>query len=105
MSFAARLEAELEQFKRDGVYKRLNYLDSPQAAKATMEGRGEVVILSSNNYLGLCDTPEVVAAGEQALDRYGAGTGSVRFICGTFTIPPELEAALAPLVGGQSPLS
>ncbi len=105
MSFAARLEAELEQFKRDGVYKRLNYLDSPQAAKATMEGRGEVVILSSNNYLGLCDTPEVVAAGKQALDRYGAGTGSVRFICGTFTIHRELEAALAQLVGCESALS
>src|SRR3989442_136627 len=105
MSFAARLEAELEQLKRDGVYKRLNYLDSPQAAKATMEGRGEVVILSSNNYLGLCDTPEVVAAGKQALDRYGAGTGSVRFICGTFTIHRELEAALARLVGCESALS
>src|SRR5712691_1105144 len=105
MSFAARLEAELEQFKRDGVYKRLNYLDSPQAAKATMEGRGEVVILSSNNYLGLCNLPEVVAAGKQALDRYGAGTGSVRFICGTFTIHRELEAALAQLVGCESALS
>src|SRR5712692_2205941 len=105
MSFAARLEAELEQFKRDGVYKRLNYLDSPQAAKATMEGRGEVVILSSNNYLGLCDTPEVVAAGKQALDRYGAGTGSVLFICGTFTVHRELEAALARLVGCESALS
>ena len=44
---------ELEQFIRDGVYKRLNYLDSPQAARVRMEGRGEVIILSSNNYLGL----------------------------------------------------
>src|SRR3989442_14511579 len=102
MSFAARLEAELEQFKRDGVYKRLNYLDSPQAAKATMEGRGEVVILSSNNYLGLCDTPEVVAAGEQALDRYGAGTGSGSFICRTLTIHPGLQAPPPRLVGCES---
>jgi len=105
MSFAARLQAELEQFKREGVYKRLNYLDSPQGPRVRMEGRGEVVILSSNNYLGLCNTPEVVAAVKAALDRYGAGTGSVRFICGTFTIHRELEAALARLVGCEASLT
>jgi glycine C-acetyltransferase len=104
-SFVTRLEAELEQFKKDGVYKRLNHLDSPQASRVTMEGRGEVVILSSNNYLGLCDVPDVVAAGKAALDRWGAGTGSVRFICGTFTIHRELEAALARFVGCDSALS
>src|SRR5256884_10009847 len=105
MSFTARLETELAQFKKEGVYKRLNYLDAPQGARTIMEGRGEVVILSSNNYLGLCSVPEVVAAGKAALDRYGAGTGSVRFICGTFTIHRELEAALARLVGCESSLS
>ena len=105
MSFAASLQAELDQFRADGVYKRLNYLDSPQGPRARMEGHGEVVILSSNNYLGLCNTPEVVAAGKAALDRFGAGTGSVRFICGTFTIHRELEAALARLVGCESSLT
>jgi glycine C-acetyltransferase len=103
--FAASLETELEQFKRDGVYKRLNYLEGPQGPRTRMEGRGEVVILSSNNYLGLCNEPEVVAAGHAALDRYGAGTGSVRFICGTFSIHRELEAALARLVGCESSLT
>ena len=105
MSFAGRLETELAQFKREGVYKRLNYLDSPQAARVRMEGRGEVVILSSNNYLGLCNVPDVVQAGKDALDRFGAGTGSVRFICGTFTVHRELEAALAKFVGCESSLS
>ena len=105
MSFAASLQSELDQFKRDGVYKRLNYLEAPQGARSRMAGRGEVVILSSNNYLGLCNEPEVVAAGKAALDRYGAGTGSVRFICGTFTIHRDLEAALARLVGCESSLS
>ena len=105
MSFAARLEAELEQFKRDGVYKRLNYLEGPQAARARMQGHGEVVILSSNNYLGLCNEPDVVAAGKRALDQFGAGTGSVRFICGTFTIHRELEQALAGFVGCESSLT
>jgi glycine C-acetyltransferase len=105
MSLAGSLQTELEQFKRDGVYKRLNHLEGPQGARTRMEGRGEVVILSSNNYLGLCNEPEVVAAGKAALDQFGAGTGSVRFICGTFTIHRELEAALARLVGCESALS
>jgi glycine C-acetyltransferase len=105
MSFVGQLETELAQFKRDGVYKRLNYLDSPQAARVTMEGRGEVVILSSNNYLGLCNVPDVVQAGQEALDRWGAGTGSVRFICGTFTVHRDLEAALAKFVGCEASLS
>jgi len=100
-----RIHAELARFKADGVYKRLNYLASPQAARVEMEGRGSVIILSSNNYLGLSNEPAVVAAGKAALDRYGAGTGSVRFICGTFSIHRELEAACARLVGTASALS
>ncbi|HKT59054.1 MAG TPA: glycine C-acetyltransferase [Gemmatimonadales bacterium] len=103
--FEHRLEAELEQFIRDGVYKRLNYLDSPQAARVRMEGRGDVIILSSNNYLGLSNQPEVIAAGKAALDRWGAGTASVRFICGTFTVHRALEAACARLVGTSASLS
>jgi glycine C-acetyltransferase len=100
-----RLEEALEGFVRDGVYKRLNYLDSPQAPRVVMEGRGEVIILSSNNYLGLSNQPEVVAAGKAALDRYGAGTASVRFICGTFTIHRALEHACARLVGTPASLT
>ena len=105
MSLAARLDAELARFRRDGVYKRLNYLEAPQAARTKMEGRGDVVILSSNNYLGLCNEPDVVAGGKRALDQFGAGTGSVRFICGTFAIHRELEQALARFVGCESALS
>lgn len=104
-SLDQRLRQELDQFQRDGVYKRLNYLEGPQAPRARMEGRGEIIILSSNNYLGLSNEPEVIAAGHEGLDRYGAGTASVRFICGTFTIHRELEAALARLVGCESSLS
>jgi glycine C-acetyltransferase len=100
-----RIEPDLEQFIKDGTYKRLNFLDSPQAARARMEGRGEVIILSSNNYLGLANEPSVVAAGKAALDRFGAGTASVRFICGTFTIHRALEAACARLVGTPASLS
>jgi glycine C-acetyltransferase len=100
-----RIEPELERFIHEGTYKRLNFLDSPQAARVTMAGRGEVIILSSNNYLGLSNEPVVVAAGKQALDRYGAGTASVRFICGTFTIHRVLEEACARLVDTPASLS
>jgi glycine C-acetyltransferase len=100
-----RLRAELDQFRADGVYKRLNHLASPQAPRVRMEGRGEVIILSSNNYLGLSNHPTVVAGGRAALDRFGAGTASVRFICGTFTVHRELEEALAELAGTEAALS
>jgi glycine C-acetyltransferase len=105
MSFIAQLQDELAGFKKDGVYKRLNYLDSPQDPRVKMEGRGEVVILSSNNYLGLCDVPDVVQAGKTALDRWGAGAASVRFICGTFTVHRQLEEALARFVDCESSLT
>ena len=104
-SLESRLQAELAQFKLDGIYKRLLYLDSPQAPRVRMEGRGEVIVLSSNNYLGLCDEPELIAAGKKALDRYGIGTASVRFICGTFTVHRALETACARLVGTAQALS
>lgn len=99
------MKAQIAQLKRDKVYKRLNYLDSPQSARVKMEGRGDVLIFSSNNYLGLCDERSVVQAGIDGLERFGAGTGSVRFICGTFTIHRDLESAIANLVGTEASLS
>lgn len=103
--FQSSLEARIQQLRDERVYKQLNYLDSPQAARVQMEGRGEVLILSSNNYLGLCAEPAVVEAGIDGLRRFGAGTGSVRFICGTFTVHRELEVALARFVGTEASLS
>ena len=105
MSFMGQLQDELVEFKKEGIYKRLNYLDSPQGPRVKMEGHGDVVILSSNNYLGLSAAPDVVAAGKDALDHWGAGTGSVRFICGTFTVHRDLENALARFVGCESSLT
>ena len=101
----ADLNATIEKLKADKVYKRLNFLASPQAARVQMEGHGEVVILSSNNYLGLSNDPQVVAAGIDGLRKYGAGTASVRFICGTFEIHRELEQAIADLVGTEASMS
>ena len=104
-NFASQLDAQIAQLKADKVYKRLNFLESPQAARVRMEGRGEVLILSSNNYLGLSAEPAVVDAGIAGLRKYGAGTGSVRFICGTFTVHRELEDALARFVGTEASMS
>ena len=103
--FNTELAGVLEQLRAERVYKRLNYIDSPQSSHVQMEGRGDVLILSSNNYLGLSDEPSVIDAGHEALDKYGAGTGSVRFICGTFTIHRQLEQALARFVGTESSMS
>jgi glycine C-acetyltransferase len=104
-AFTKSLEGSVAQLKADGVYKRLNYLASPQSARVQMEGRGEVLILSSNNYLGLSNEPSVVQAGIDGLREFGAGTGSVRFICGTFTVHRALEAALARFVGTPASMS
>ena len=104
-NFDSELQAAIEKLRQDRVYKRLNYLASPQGARVQMEGRGEVLILSSNNYLGLCNDPAVVAAGIDGLKKFGAGTGSVRFICGTFTIHRDLERAIADFVGTEASLS
>lgn len=103
--FVSACDAEIAQLKADRVYKQLNHLESPQGARVRMEGRGEVIVLSSNNYLGLANHPAVVQAGIDALHRYGAGTASVRFICGTFTVHRELETELASLVGTPAALS
>ena len=104
-NFTKQLHDRLEQLKADKVYKRLNYLDSPQSARVIMEGRGEILILSSNNYLGLSDEPSVIQAGIDGLEKWGAGTASVRFICGTYTVHRDLEAALAGFVGCEASLS
>lgn len=104
-NFVSDLASRISKLKDERVYKTLNHLDSPQSAHVRMEGRGDVLILSSNNYLGLCDEPTVVQAGIDGLTKYGAGTGSVRFICGTFTVHRELETALAHFVGTESSMS
>jgi glycine C-acetyltransferase len=104
-AFVSQLQSGLDELAAKGTLKKLNFLASPQSARVRMEGRGEVLILSSNNYLGLCDQREVVDAGIAALHEFGAGTASVRFICGTFTVHRELELALARFVGTEASMS
>jgi glycine C-acetyltransferase len=92
------LNADLEAMKAAGTLKSFRHITSPMDTEVTMaEKRGRILVLSSNNYLGLADHPEVVAAAKAALDELGAGTASVRFICGTFAIHEEIEHSLARL--------
>jgi glycine C-acetyltransferase len=100
-----QLTAELDQLKAAGTYKRFNTLTSPMDAVVRMDGRGEVLVLSSNNYLGLANHPEVIQAGIEGLEKYGAGTGSVRFICGTFAPHVSLERAIAAFSGTEAALT
>ncbi|HXR12357.1 MAG TPA: aminotransferase class I/II-fold pyridoxal phosphate-dependent enzyme, partial [Gaiellaceae bacterium] len=96
---------ELAALRDAGTYKRFNTLESPQGPVVRMAGRGEVIVLSSNNYLGLADHPDVVRAGIDGLERYGAGTASVRFICGTFEPHLLLERDLAELSATEAALT
>ncbi|HEU5479493.1 MAG TPA: glycine C-acetyltransferase [Candidatus Tumulicola sp.] len=104
-AFEEKLRGDLENLKRAGTYKHLRHITTPMAPEVHMEEAGDVIVLSSNNYLGLSDQPEVVEAGKRGLDRYGAGTASVRFICGTFDIHRTLEERIANFLGTEAALS
>src|SRR5438477_454180 len=99
------LAEELSAMRGRGTFKTFRYIESPMDTEVEMEGRGKVLVLSSNNYLGLADHPEVINAGQDALATYGAGTASVRFICGTFSIHRQIEEALAKLHRTESALT
>lgn len=88
------LQTELDEMKQQGVFRKLVALESDQGSKVTINGK-EVVQLSSNNYLGLTNHPRMKAAAIEAVEQYGAGTGSVRTIAGTFTMHEQLETKLA----------
>ncbi|HLF67512.1 MAG TPA: glycine C-acetyltransferase, partial [Gammaproteobacteria bacterium] len=89
------LERELAELKKQGLYKAERYIKSPQSAKITVEPDKHVLNFCANNYLGLADNAELISAAQQALEHYGFGMASVRFICGTQTIHKQLEKAIS----------
>lgn len=93
-SFYNRLDTELEQIREQGLYKKERIIRSIQAAEIESEGK-KVINLCANNYLGLAGDPRLVDEAQKALETYGFGMASVRFICGTQTIHKELEDALS----------
>ena len=90
----AFLEAEIDELKAKGVYRRLRVVESEQKSRCVIDGR-DVITLSSNNYLGLNTHPRLRRAAVDAVERFGAGSGAVRTIAGTMSLHEELEAKLA----------
>ncbi|WP_228973722.1 glycine C-acetyltransferase [Streptomyces sp. DH12] len=98
------LRASLDEIRDAGLYKPERVIGTPQSASVAVTAggaAGEVLNFCANNYLGLADHPEVVAAAKEALDRWGYGMASVRFICGTQEIHKELEGRLSAFLGQE----
>ena len=97
--FLNRIQAELDQIEGDGLYKRERAITTPQRVEIKTRAGKEVLNFCANNYLGLADPPDIIAAARQALDDYGFGLASVRFICGTQDLHQALEAKIAEFFG------
>jgi len=103
--FDQRTRQLLDELEQTGQTKVFYNITGPMGPVVPIEGLGEVLVLCSNNYLSLADHPEVIAAGLEGLKQYGAGTASVRFICGTLGCHRELEETIARFVGTEAALS
>ena len=98
-SFQQHLTRQLDDIRAAGTFKGERVLSTPQSSHVGAAGRADVLNMCANNYLGLADHPEVVAAAHEALDRWGYGLASVRFICGTQQPHKELERKLSEFLG------
>ena len=105
VDFQRRSRELLSSLTDSRQLKEFYYLQGELGPTAQIEGVGEVIVLCSNNYLGLASHPEVVAAGIEGLNTYGAGTSSVRFICGSLACHQQLEATISRFVGTAAALS
>ncbi|HYH60790.1 MAG TPA: aminotransferase class I/II-fold pyridoxal phosphate-dependent enzyme [Solirubrobacterales bacterium] len=105
MTLDAQLSADLDAMDEAGTRKSIPVLRSPQGPVIEVEGRGDVICLCSNDYLGLAADPIVIAAATDGLLRYGAGTASVRFICGKFEPHVQLEDDLAEFLSTPAALT
>lgn len=97
----AQYDSQLREIREAGLYKAERVLTSPQNPRVDLPDKKSVLNLCANNYLGLADHPEVVAAAREALDRWGYGLSSVRFICGTQEIHKQLEHRLSEFLGTE----
>jgi glycine C-acetyltransferase len=95
------LTGQLEEIKHAGLFKGERVLSSPQQAHVGVTGRTDVLNMCANNYLGLANHPEIVKAAHQALDHWGNGLASVRFICGTQELHKALEKAISEFLGTE----
>lgn len=95
------LQKELQEIENAGLYKRERIITTPQGADIKISTGAQVVNFCANNYLGLSSHPKVIEAAKKAIDDYGYGMSSVRFICGTQTIHKELEAKISTFLGTE----
>jgi glycine C-acetyltransferase len=95
------LAGRIAEIRESGLYKSELAITTPQGAHVEVEGRGELLNLCANNYLGLASHPAIVAAAHEGLDRWGYGLASVRFICGTQALHRELEERLSQFLGTE----
>ena len=100
-AFDSQLSTELDAIRERGLYKTERVITGPQNANIPIADGRTVLNFCANNYLGLADHPEIIAAAKEALDRYGFGLASVSFICGTQEIHKELERALSEFLGTE----
>ena len=100
-ALASHLRTTLSEIEAAGLYKRERLIDSTQNSIVRLKDGREVINMCANNYLGLADHPEVVAAAKNALDRWGFGMASVRFICGTQTLHKQLEEKISTFLGTE----
>jgi glycine C-acetyltransferase len=98
----ADLAKRTADLREDGLFKSERVIASPQSAHVKLADGSEVLNLCANNYLGMADHPQLVQAAHAALDEYGYGMASVRFICGTQTVHTALEAALSTFLGTEA---
>lgn len=98
--FLEHLDQQLQELKTTGLYKAERVMTSPQQPWITAQGK-RVLNLCANNYLGLANHPELIARAKEALDQYGFGLSSVRFICGTQSVHKELEQRLSRFLGTE----
>jgi glycine C-acetyltransferase len=96
-----QIRAEIDKIRADGLFKAERVIVSPQGSSIRVSDGAEVLNFCANNYLGLADDPRVVAAAKDALDRWGYGLASVRFICGTQDVHKELEQRLSAFLGTE----
>lgn len=101
-TFDSRTHGILEHLRSTGQLKHLQVIEGPMDATIRLRGYGEVACFCSNNYMGLANHPEVVAAAHEGITKYGAGTASVRFICGTFDCHERLEQRIAAFYGVEA---
>jgi glycine C-acetyltransferase len=99
MKDSERFQQTLNEIREAGLYKQERVITTPQGVAIRVQGGREVLNFCANNYLGLADHPEVIAAAHKALDDHGFGLASVRFICGTQDLHKELEAAISHFFG------